>query len=287
MKLLQSILFCCCLLSLGGCSALDVLNASVPREGYHVARDLSYGDDPRQKLDIYMPSDVKDAPIILFFYGGSWQMGSKDDYRFLGQAFASKGYVAAVADYRLYPQVHYPAFVEDGAQALRFVHAHAAQYGGDPAKLFVAGHSAGAFIAMMLAADDQFHRAAGTQRAWIRGTVGISGPYDFLPFTDHKIAVIFSRYPDEQTQPLNHITRTMAPVFLATGDDDVTVYPHNSHRVKEKLERMGSPVEEHIYPGIGHIGILLSLAEGFHWKTPLLDGIAQFIDRTAISPNAQ
>lgn len=266
------------LLCLGACSAVDALNATIPREGYILHKDVAYGTDPRHALDIYVPAQARHAPVILFFYGGSWQMGSKDDYRFLGQALTSKGYIVMVADYRLYPDVYYPDFVIDGARALRFAHTHARHYGGDADRVFVAGHSAGAFIAMMLAADDAFHTEASSKRAWIRGTIAIAGPYDFLPFMDNNIKAIFSRYPDKETQPINHITGKMAPVFLATGDEDDTVDPRNSHRVKAKLETLRSPVEERIYPGIGHIGIMLSLAEGFRWKAPLLDDIARFVD---------
>ena len=266
------------LLSLTAC-ATEALNATITRDGYSLTRDVAYGDTPRQKLDIYTPADARDAPVILFFYGGSWQFGSKNDYRFLGEALASKGYVVAVADYRVYPDVYYPDFVTDGALALRHLHAHAGRYGGSAQKLYVAGHSAGAFIAMMLGADDRFHAEAGSKRGWIRGVIGIAGPYDFLPFTDEKIKAIFSRYPDAQTQPLAHITGKMAPVFLATGDEDDTVDPRNSHRVKAKLEKLGSPVEEHVYPGTGHIGIILSMAQGFRWKTPLREDIARFVER--------
>lgn len=270
-----------CLVALAACSSADVLNATITRDGYTVRRDIAYGDDPRQKLDVYIPTEAKNAPLILFFYGGSWQSGSKDQYRFLGQALASKGYVTAVADYRLYPQVQYPDFVKDGALALAHVHAHAHAYGADRDRLFVAGHSAGAFNAMMLSADDAFHREAHSQRSWIKGTIGISGPYNFLPFTDDTIKAIFSRYPDRETQPINHITHRMAPVFLATGDDDDTVDLRNSQSVKAKLESLHSPVEQHTYPGIGHIGIILSVAEGFRWKAPLLEDIAAFVDKTS------
>ncbi len=270
------------LLLTGACSTVDVLNATITHEGYSLHRDLAYGTDARQKLDIYVPDNAVNAPVILFFYGGSWQTGSKDDYRFLGQAFASKGYITAIADYRVYPQVYYPEFVYDGALALRYVHAHARQYRGDTKNIYVAGHSAGAFIAMMLSADDAFHQQAKSQRSWIRGTIGIAGPYDFLPFTDDDIKAIFSKYPDSETQPLAHITSRMAPVLLTTGDDDDTVDPRNSHRVKAKLEALKSPVTEHIYPGIGHIGIMLSLAERFRWKTTLLEDIAQFVNKTRV-----
>jgi acetyl esterase/lipase len=268
------------LLMVIGCSSADVLNATITREGYTVTRDIAYGPDPRQKLDIYTPQHAQHAPVILFLYGGSWQKGSKDDYRFLGQAFASKGYVTAIADYRLYPQVYYPDFVTDGAYALKYIHAHAAAYAGNPDKIILAGHSAGAFNIMMLGADDRFHTAAQTKRTWIKAIIAIAGPYDFLPFTDDNIKALFSKAPDTETQPLNHITQKMAPVFLATGSEDDTVDPRNSHRVKAKLASLNSSVEEHVYPGIGHIGIILSLAEGFRWKAPLLDDIETFIHTT-------
>lgn len=270
------------LLCVGACSSVDVLNATITHDGYTLHRDLAYGNDARQKMDIYVPDHATNAPVILFFYGGSWQTGSKDDYRFLGQAFASKGYVTAVADYRVYPQVFYPDFVLDGALALHYVHAHAREYSGNTENIYVAGHSAGAFIAMMLASDDTFHQTAKSQRSWIRGTIGIAGPYDFLPFTDKKIKALFSKHPDTETQPLTHITVRMAPVFLATGDNDDTVDPRNSHRVKAKLESLKSPVTEHVYPGIGHIGIALSLAERFRWKAPLLEDITTFVNTTCV-----
>ena len=278
MKIVASILSVISMLALSGCSSADILNATISRDGYTLHRDVAYGENARQKLDIYVPEKAQNAPVILFFYGGSWQMGSKDDYRFLGQALSSKGYVVAVANYRLYPEVYYPDFVKDGAIALHYIHAHIGEYGGNPQHIFLAGHSAGAYIAMMLSADDAFHKEAHSQRSWVRGTIAISGPYDFLPFTDDHIKSIFSHYPDAQTQPINHITHSIAPVFLATGEADDTVDPRNSHRVKAKLEMLQSPVEEHNYPDVGHIGIILSLAQGFRWKTTLLDDIVNFIN---------
>src|SRR3954469_20427644 len=157
-------------------AALDLI---VPRSGYHVQRDLAYGADPRQKLDLYVPDRLTGpAPVLLFFYGGSWQSGSKALYRALGQAFFSKGIITAVADYRLYPQVRYPGFVEDGAGAFAWLHQHAAAFGGDRDRLFLTGHSAGAYIAVMLAAEPHYLKAAGADAAWVRGVIGIAGPYD-------------------------------------------------------------------------------------------------------------
>lgn len=275
MKRLIPLLAIC--FTLSACAASDVLNASIPRDGYNIHRDIAYGSDPRQKLDIYVPDDAKNAPTIVFFYGGSWQMGSKDDYRFLGQAFASRGFVTVIADYRLYPQVYFPDFVKDGARAFTYAHVHISEFGGDPSHMYIAGHSAGGFIALMLAADDKYIMQAGGKPAWVHGTIGIAGPYDFLPFTDEKIKALFSKYPDKDTQPINHITHKIAPVMLATGNADDTVSPRNSYHVAAKLKSLHSPVIVHTYDDIGHIGIILSLAEGFRERTSLLDDITRFV----------
>ena len=198
----------------------------IPRAGYHVERDLAYGGDPRQKLDLYIPDHLAGkAPVILFFYGGSWQSGSKKDYLAFGQAFASKGIIVAVADYRLYPQVRYPAFVEDGARAFAFVHDHARQYGGDPRRIFVTGHSAGAYIAAMLAVDETYLRGAGADPGWIAGVIGIAGPYDFLPLTDKDLITIFGGADRIDTQPVHYIDGKRPPMFLAAGTDDTVVDP--------------------------------------------------------------
>ena len=177
---------------LAACSPISVLNLAVSRSGYHIVRDLAYGADPRQRLDLYVPdAPPPKMPVILFFYGGSWESGSKNLYLALGQAFASKGIMVAVADYRLFPQVRYPAFLEDGAQAFAYVRTNAAQYGGDPARLFLAGHSAGAYNAMMLVADGKYLRQAGADVGKVCGVIGIAGPYNFMPLTDKHLITIF------------------------------------------------------------------------------------------------
>jgi acetyl esterase/lipase len=267
-----------CVFSLSACSTASILNATIPSSGYAVHKDIAYDKDPRQKLDIYVPDHAKNAPVIVFFYGGSWRMGSKDDYLFLGQAFASKGFITVIADYRLYPQVHFPQFVEDGASAFHWVHQHIASYHGNKNAVFLAGHSAGGFIAMMLTADTHYLKQAGANISWVKGTIGIAGPYDFLPFTDPKIAAVFSNTKDADTQPINYMNGIRPPIFLATGEDDTDVKPSNTIRLTTRLKQLNSPVETHFYPDTGHIGIILSLAHRFRHKSPLLDDIARFVE---------
>ena len=263
---------------LAACSPLGAINLLVSRVGYSVRRDVSYGADPRQKLDVYIPDNLTGpAPVLLFFYGGSWEMGSKADYKAFGQSFATRGIVTVIADYRLYPQVKYPAFVQDGAKALAFVHAHAAAYGGDAARLFVSGHSAGAYNAMMLASDPGYLKASGGDLSWIKGVIGISGPYDFLPLTASDLIDIFHGPENHEAMPINHIDGPRPPSLLLTGDADDTVGPGNSDRMAARLRTLGNSATVVKYPGVGHIGIILSLVPGFRGKAALREDVVGFI----------
>ena len=262
-------------------ACVPLLNAAVPRAGYSIKTDIAYGADPRQKLDLYIPDGLKaPAPVILFFYGGSWQGGSKDYYRAFGEAFASKGIVVAVADYRVYPQVKYPAFVDDGAQAFRFVHDHIGAEGGDPNRVFLAGHSAGAYIAVMLDSDLSYLKSAGVDPSEVHGVIGIAGPYDFLPLTDPDLVAIFGGANVRATQPIDHIDGKRAPMLLAHGTADDTVGIGNTRRMAKKLQGFGSTVTVKEYPGVGHIGIILSLAPWFRDRTTLRDDIVTFVQNT-------
>lgn len=281
--LLLSLLLTAAGIALGACSAVSLLNATIPSAGYDVHRNIAYGDDPRQTLDIYVPKvadSTLHAPVIVFFYGGSWKTGTKDDYLFLGQSFASKGYVTVVVDYRVYPQVSFPDFLYDSAYAFRFVHDNIGRYGGDTDALFLAGHSAGAYNAVMLAVNPEYLQKVGAKQEWIQGVIGISGPYDFLPLTDETLIKIFSSAKDmRKTQPITYVNkRSYPPFFLATGDSDQDVLPRNTMILATRLKQLGSPVETHFYHDIDHINIMLSLAYRFQEKTTLREDISHFIE---------
>ena len=263
---------------LSACSPAPLVNLLVPHAGYSVHRDIAYGTDPRQRLDVYVPDGLKArAPVLLFFYGGSWQGGHKSDYLAFGQAFASAGIVTVVADYRLYPQVKYPAFVEDAAGALSWVHGHIAQHGGDETRIFVSGHSAGGYNAVMLASEPKFIAARGGRLDWIRGVIGIAGPYDFLPLTDPAYIDIFHGATNRDSQPINHVTGPRPPMLLTAGDADTTVHPGNADRMAAKLKAQGSAVKVIHYSGVGHIGIILSLVPGFRGHASLRQDMLDFI----------
>ncbi len=263
---------------LSACSPISAINLLVPREGYDVRAGLAYGPDPRHKLDVYVPQGLNGpAPVLLFFYGGAWSSGDRSQYLAFGQSFASKGIVTVVADYRLYPQVKYPAFAQDAALALAWVHAHAREHGGDPARIFVSGHSAGAYNAVMLASAPKFVESVGGTLDWIAGVIGIAGPYDFLPLTDPDYIEMFHGANNRDAMPVHHVDGKRPPMLLITGTDDRTVRPGNSDRMALRLKAHGSAVQVIKYPGIGHVGIILSLAPGFRGKTTLREDMLRFI----------
>jgi acetyl esterase/lipase len=266
------------MLLLSSCSGEKILNAFVPDAGYKVHKGIAYGSDPRQKMDIYVPDGLqKPACTVLFFYGGRWTTGDRGLYRFAGEALSSRGCVTAIADYRVYPKIRYPVFMEDSAAAFVFLHRHAAEYGGDPRHLFLAGHSAGAYNAVMLAVHPEFLKDAGGRPSWIKGVIGISGPYDFLPFTDADVIDIFSTEKDRATQPAHYVRESLPPMLLIHGANDTEVLPKNTRNMAAGLREFNNDVTVHIYPDAQHQSIVLSLLHGFRGKTPLLHDIATFI----------
>jgi len=267
---------------MSGCSTLGVLNAVSASPSVVVTRDIAYGPDPRQKLDVYAPpTRVPGRPVVVFFYGGSWDSGSKRDYAFVGNALAAQGYVAVVTDYRVYPQVVWPAFLQDSAQAVRWARDHAAANGGDASRLVLMGHSAGAYNAVDLAVDDRWLRAAAVDPARdIAAVVGLSGPYDFLPVRTGELKAIFgleAQRPD--TQPINHTSGQVAPMLLVTGDKDTVVDPGNSDRMAAKVRAAGGTAQVIHYPKLTHPLTVAALAGPLHFLGPVMRDAAAFIDK--------
>lgn len=272
--------------ALGGlaaaCSPLGALggvNRLAPgdRGAKRVAQGLAFGSHPRQRLDVYAPAAPGPHPVLLWLYGGSWRSGRREDYAFAGEAFAGRGFVTLVADYRLVPEAVFPAFVEDGAAAAAWAVANAARFGGDPKRLGVAGHSAGAYNALMLALDPRFVAAAGAPGA-VRACAALAPPVDFLPLDSAATIDAFGRYPDlPATQPLRYARAGAPPLWLGTGDSDTTVRPRNSERMAGAVRAAGGKAELRVYPGQGHIGVLLALSRAFRGRAPVLDDMAGFL----------
>lgn len=265
------------------CSPLTVFDRLVPKDrgGALVAKDLAYGSGPRQRLDVYAPRGAcgRPRPVVVFFYGGSWNSGTRAGYAFVGRALAAQGFVTAVPDYRLVPEVRYPAFVEDGAAAVRWITANAANYCGDGESVVLMGHSAGAYIAAMLAVD---RRWLGDTRKAVKALVGLAGPYDFLPLDVDASRAAFGQVSDpSETQPVTWAGVGDPPALLLYGQDDTVVRPRNSETLAARLRAGGVAVHERAYRKLGHVGILLALARPFRGRAPVLNDVSAFVRQSA------
>ncbi|WP_338466919.1 alpha/beta hydrolase [Novosphingobium sp. ZN18A2] len=240
-----------------------------------------YGQDPAQKLEMVLPAGAKGPlPIVVFIHGGGWDSGDPCSYRFVARALAPHGYAVVLAGYRLYPHARYPAMLEDGAGALRWVADHAAAHGGDPSRIVLMGHSAGAYNAVMLALDRQWLGREGLSADALRGVVGLSGPYDFYPFDKPSSIHSFGEAADPQaTQPVNHARGDAPPLLLLSGDGDTTVKPRNSLALAKAMTAAGEPTQAIILKGVNHTGMVMKLAQPFARDARVIDAVLPFLKR--------
>jgi acetyl esterase/lipase len=271
------------LLVLSGCSPVQLLNALTPDSTYDKTAGIAYGDDPRQKLDVYVPHQpMPGAPVVVFFYGGSWNSGSRLDYSFVGEALASRGIVTVVADYRLYPQVRYPLFLQDGARAVAWTKTHIREFSGNPQRLYVMGHSSGGYNAAMLALDGEWLAAVDMSPRDLQGWIGLAGPYDFLPIKNPEVRPVFF-WPDSppQSQPINHVSHGAPPALLIAASKDDLVNPtRNTGGLASKLRAAGVPVQDLYYSRPSHITLVASLSRPLRQLAPVLDQVVGFIAHT-------
>jgi acetyl esterase/lipase len=264
-------------LASAGCTPLTTFDTLVPKDTgvEKPVRDVAYGSDPRQRIDVYRPRrPAGRLPIIVFLYGGSWNSGTKNGYAFVGRALAAQGFLVAIPDYRLVPKVRYPTFVDDGAAAVRWVADHAAELGGDPEAIVIAGHSAGAYIGAMLAYDARW---LGADRQRVSGFIGLAGPYDFAPFRDPVCKATFRGVADvRSTQPVSFVRPGAPPAFLATAVEDRTVLPRNSDSLALRVNSVGSWSVRRSYPKIGHVGILTAIARPLRGRASVLEDMTEF-----------
>lgn len=252
------------------------------REGsYPAAEGVPFGSHG-QSLDIWAPNAMPPSgrlPVVVFWYGGGWAKGDRAAYAFAGRALAKAGFLVVIPDYRKVPQVHFPAFLDDGAEALRWVQDNVAQYQGDPARVAVMGHSAGAYQAVMLALDAKRLAAAGVAPDFIKAGVGLSGPYDFHPFTSDRAIAAFSEWPrPEETQPITYARKDAPPLLLVTSEGDETVRPKNANNLAARLRGLGAPVEVKNYGPLDHEEIVMALSVPFRGKGPVLADAVAFLN---------
>jgi acetyl esterase/lipase len=281
----RAVLLCAFLLLFSGIglmvfSPARVLNVLALLGRYRVTTGIAYAPGPRHSLDVYAPIPAHGSPVVVFFYGGNWQEGDRAIYRFVGAALAARGIVTVIPDYRVYPEVRFPAFVEDGARAVRWTHDHVAAFGGDPSRVVLMGHSAGAYIAAMLTYDRQWLEEVDLDPDRdIRGLVGLAGPYDFLPLRDETLKIIFG--PTSRlaaSQPINYVESGAPPTFLVTGSADDVVDPGNAMRLARRVAAKGDAATVKIYDGIGHRVLIGGFAAPLRPFVPVLRDTVAFID---------
>lgn len=277
---LQTVLIGLFAVACSACSPVNLLNTFIPTENYSIKEDVAYGDLDRQKLDVYIPkiNSDKPLPVVLFYYGGGWDSGHKENYLFVAEAFTSKGFLTVIPDYRVFPNVKFPDFMLDPVSAGQWVKQHVASYGGDPDNIFVIGHSAGAHIGMMMNLNKDYLATADLKPAQFRAFIGLAGPYDFLPLQSKRLKDIFG--PEEirwKSQPINFVTGENQPTLLMVGLKDGTVWPRNTFNLADAITEKKGQVEVLKYPTYGHVDMVVKLAKPFRGDSSLLNDMVQFM----------
>ena len=268
-------------LTLSACSPERLANASASLNGLRVTRDLPYGPDARNVLDLYAPAQARGAPIVLFIHGGSWKGGSKDGYTFVGESLARVGYLTAVMSYRLAPKNRYPSFIQDAAQALRWLQDHAAERGGDPKSLFVVGHSAGAFNALEVTVNPRWLSEAGVPISSVRGVVGIAGPYDYdFRAGDTRDAFPAGATPTE-VMPSRHVRADPPPTLLLVAGKDQVVGPENGARMLAALQAKGADVTLTVLPGVDHYTVIGALGRNLQFLGGTRRAVLEFLGKAS------
>ncbi|MEO7494448.1 MAG: alpha/beta hydrolase [Massilia sp.] len=266
--------------TLAACSPVKTINALTPIAGADIPHNIAYGANPRYRLDIYRPAgNAIGQPVVVFFYGGNWTSGERANYAFIGRALAARGIVAVIPDYRLYPEVSYPDFLDDSAAALAWTQREITRFGGDPRQLFAMGHSAGAYNASMLALDAQWLRKQGSSPAALRGWIGLAGPYDFLPIENKTARPVF-HFPNTppESQPVRHVSAGAPPALLIAASDDKLVNPtRNTGNMARLLRERGVPVTERYYDHLSHTLLIGSISAPLRLLAPTLDDIERFV----------
>ncbi|RAP59440.1 alpha/beta hydrolase [Oleiagrimonas sp. MCCC 1A03011] len=277
-------------LCLSACEAtfFSALNTVTPANAVQAKRGIVFEPQHDLALDIYRPAHAHHAPVVVFFYGGAWQDGKRQWYRWAGETLAHHGLVVVVPDYRKFPQVKLDGFMHDAARAVAWTREHANAYGGDPNDLFLMGHSAGAHIGALLATHASWLQQVGMEPRQLRGFIGLAGPYDFLPLREQVYVDMFGHTHAQQlrSQPVNYVDGNEPPMLLLQGGDDKLVAPDNALSLAAAMREHGERVQDHVYSGVSHAGLLLSLSQPFRYKATALRDTLGFIDAHSLDARA-
>lgn len=262
---------------LGACSPFPVLNGFGSDSTYRSVSTLRYGNESRQQHDVYQPVVARKGIVVVFFYGGGWRTGARDEYRFVAQTLTRYGATVVIPDYRIYPDAVFPAFMDDAAAAVAWTHRHIAEYGGDPKKIYLVGHSAGAHIATLLTLDKQYLAAQGHDTDILAGVVGLATPTDFAATLEAKYRPAFVNQIElERAQPIRYARADAPPLLLQHGADDTVVQARNSMALAERISALGGQARARIYPNQDHSGLILIFTKLFGHST-ILDDTLDFL----------
>ena len=282
-KISFKILFGFTALFLSGCTQVGIGIANIPAHfsDIKIYKDIAYGEEKWQKLDIYVPQKEKTEklPVVVFFYGGRWTDGSKDMYAFVGKAFSDRGYIVVIADYSKYPKVRFPAFVTDGAKAVSWTYDNIADYNGDPENLFVSGHSSGAHIGALVTVDPQYLKAEGKNRHIIKAFAGLAGPYDFVPDAPDLEDMFGPPENYHKMRVTTFVDGKEPPMLLLWGEKDTAVWKRNLKLLKEKIKEKKGVVETKIYPDLNHVDIIAAFTWFLKQKSSVLDDVDAFFKK--------
>jgi acetyl esterase/lipase len=262
---------------------VDVVDRVANRSGAEKkAEAIKFGPHAENLLDIWGAAEGKGGaqkPVLVFFYGGGWANGTRTEYGYAARPFVEAGYIVVLPDYRKVPQVHFPDFVADSAAAVKWVQTNIAQYGGDPDRIAVAGHSAGAYNALMLALDPQW---LGEKP--VRAAISLAGAADFYPFTSKRAIAAMSQAPDPAaTQPINFARAGVPPLLLIHGTADDVVRPRNAKNLQAKMDVVKGDSSISLYEGASHNDLVLALSTLFRGRHPVVKDMLAFMEK-ALAP---
>ena len=285
---LHACLLLVALLMLGGCRAtlFAGLNSTDQHRGIKQRRNIVFDAAHDLDLDVYLPehqppSSSGSLPIVVFFYGGDWTHGKRQWYRFVGTSLAAQGVITVIPDYRKYPQVKMEGFMQDGARAVAWAHAHAAELGGDPKSIFVMGHSSGGQIAALLATDPRWLTPFDLRPLDLAGFIGLAGVYDFVPIPAFEKDMLgtFGHQPAEQrlAEPVAFVSGHEPPMLLLQGTADHEVDPSNAVSLDKAMQAEHEDVTLKLYPGVSHSPLLFAMSRPLRGHAPTLADILRFI----------
>lgn len=260
-------------------SAVDRLSGG-PRDA-ELKASISTGDHPQQQVVIWGPArrDPAEAPlpVLVFTHGGSWRSGNPVDYGFIGRAFVPEGFIVVLVGYRLGEAGIYPAMLEDTAKAIAWTHTEIAAYGGDPGRIVLAGHSAGAYNVVMASLEEQWLGQHGLSGDVVTGVIGIAGPYDFVPLDSESTIASFGHLDDPAiSQPIEHVSANAPQMLLIHGEDDTLVRPRNTRFLADGIRQAGGHALSVFVPDMEHNDPLISLAQPWRSRRDIVELVAGF-----------